>query len=156
MNGEKDLGDSEQERTNEKPFLKGWNNLINGFKGGFEKFQQSLETRSKKNKEIWEENSDKINKFFKDIKQEWQHKVKQWNIDMEKKRIESKEQWNAYKNKISKDFKNFQEKSKQDWMDGIKTLRKGFFRAYFWFLLLTIPIIIIVVIVLAVMSRLLG
>ena len=39
---------------------------------------------------------------------------------MEKKKIESKEQWDAYINKVSQDFKNFQEKAKQDWNDGVK------------------------------------
>ena len=156
MSEENNLGDSKQKETSEKSFQKGWNNLIDGFKGGFEKFQQSLEDQSKKNKELWEVNKDKVNKFFTDIKQDWDNKLKRWNEDMEKKRLESKEQWDAYKNKVSQDFKNFQEKAKQDWNDGFKTFRKGFFKAYFWFLLLTIPILIIVVAVLAVVSRLLG
>ncbi len=75
---------------------------------------------------------------------------------MEKKKIESKEQWDAYKNKVSQDLKTWQEKTKQDWNDGVKAFKVGFFKTYFWFLLLTIPILIIVVIVLAVVSRLLG
>ena len=75
---------------------------------------------------------------------------------MEKKKIESKEQWDAYKNKVSQDYNNWQEKTKQDWSDGVKAFRKGFFKAYGWFLLLTLPILIIVVVVLAVVSRLIG
>lgn len=156
MNEENNLGESNQKETNEKFFRKGWNNLIDGFKGGFEKFQKSLEDQSKKNKELWEENKDKATQFFKDAKQDWDNKVKEWNADMEKKKIESKEQWDAYKNKISQDYKNWQEKTKQDWNDGVKAFRKGFFKAYFWFLLLTIPILIIVVVVLAVVTRLIG
>jgi hypothetical protein len=75
---------------------------------------------------------------------------------MEKRKLESKEQWEIYKHKVSQDFKNFQEKAKQEWKEGVKTFRKGFFRAYFWFLLLTIPILVIVIIVLWILSQLTG
>ena len=156
MSEEKNLGEPEQKITSEKTFEKGWNNLIDGFKGNFDRFQQSLKEQSKKNKEFWEENKDKVNKFFKDIKQNWENKLKQWNEDMEKKRIESKEQWDAYKDKVNQDFKNFQENAKQNWNDGLKTFRKGFFKAYFWFLILTIPILIIVIVALWILSQLTG
>ena len=75
MSEENNLGESEQKETSEKPFRKGWNNLMDAFKGGFDKFQQSLEEQSKKNKEVWEENKDKVNIIFKDIKQDWENKV---------------------------------------------------------------------------------
>ncbi|MBY8990302.1 MAG: hypothetical protein KGD58_06070 [Candidatus Lokiarchaeota archaeon] len=156
MNEENNLKESDPKETGEKPFRKGWNNLIDGFKGGFEKFQLSLEEQSKKNKEVWEENKDKVNKFFTDVKQDLEKKVSDWNADMEKKKIESKEQWDAYTSKVSQDFKNWQEKTKDDWNSGLNSFKKGFFKVYFWFLLLTIPLLIIVVIVLAVVSRLLG
>ena len=131
MSEENNLGDSKQKETSEKSFQKGWNNLIDGFKGGFEKFQQSLEDQSKKNKELWEVNKDKVNKFFTDIKQDWDNKLKRWNEDMEKKRLESKEQWDAYKNKVSQDFKNFQEKAKQD---GMMVLRGSYSFINFFFI----------------------
>ncbi|GAG82694.1 unnamed protein product, partial [marine sediment metagenome] len=129
---------------------------LDGFKGGFEKFQQSLVEQSKKNKEVWEENKDKVNKYLVDVKQDLEKKVNDWNVDMEKKKIESKEQWDAYKNKVSQDLKTWQEKTKQDWNDGVKTFKQGFFKVYWRFLVLTIPILIIVVIVLAVVNRFLG
>jgi hypothetical protein len=50
MNEENNLRESDLKEKGEKPFRKGWNNLIDGFKGGFEKFQQSLVEQSKKNK----------------------------------------------------------------------------------------------------------
>lgn len=156
MNEENNLGEPELKKASEKPFQKGWNNLINGIKGGFDKFQQSLEEQSKKNKELWEDNKGKVNEFFKDMKEDWEKKIKKWNEDMEKTRIESKEQWETYKNKVSQDFKNFQEKAKEDWNDGLKSFRKGFFKAYFWFLVLTIPILIIVIVVLWILSQLTG
>ena len=49
MSDENNIKEPEQKGTDEKPFRKGWNNLIDGFKGGFEKFQLSLEEQSKKN-----------------------------------------------------------------------------------------------------------
>jgi len=152
MNNQNNLEDSEKEKTDEKPFLKGWQNFIDGIKDGFENFKTSLEDQSKKNKEVWEENKEKVNKFFKGVKQDWDNKIKEWNTEMEQRSLKTKEQWEAHKNKISQDFKNWQEKTKQEWKDGVRSFRKGFFRAYLWMLLLIIPIIVILVVVI----RLLG
>ena len=52
MNDEINLRDSEKEEIDEKPFHKGWNTFIEGIKGGFEKFQKSLEEQSQKNKKL--------------------------------------------------------------------------------------------------------
>ncbi|UCD02479.1 MAG: hypothetical protein JSV23_05570 [Promethearchaeota archaeon] len=156
MSNEENLKETKKEQIQEKPFQKGWKNFVNGIKDGFENFQKSLEEQSKKNKEVWDENKDKINAFFKDVKQNWDNKVKEWNTEMEKKRLETKEQWEAHKDKISQDFKNWQEKTRQDWKEGVKAFRRGFFRAYLWILALIIPIIVIIIVILVVMRWLLG
>lgn len=152
MSHENSSDNSEKEKITEKPFQKGWQNFINGMKDGFENFKASLEEQTKKNAELWDENTEKVNKFFTGVKQDWDKKVKKWTEDMEQRSLETKEQWDAHKQKISQDFKNWQEKTQEKWEDGLKAVRKGFFRVYLWALLLIIPIIVIIVIVI----RLLG
>ncbi|MHA2035081.1 MAG: hypothetical protein ACW972_08050 [Promethearchaeota archaeon] len=147
MTEEDNLKEPENKEYGEKPFQKGWGTFVDGIKSGFDKFQQSLEDQSKKNKEAWGENKDKFNKFFNNVKRDWDSKVKEWNADIEKRKIESKDQWEAHKNKVSQDFKDWQEKTKQDWKNGVATFRKGFFKAYLWFWALTLPILIVVIIV---------
>jgi len=142
---------SEQKETDKKPILKGWNSFL---KVGFDKFQKSLENQTKKNKEFWTENKEKSSKFFTGLKQDWDNKIKEWDADIKKRSFETKEQLDAHKKKIGEEFNNWQEKTKKDWNDGVATVRKGFFKAYFWFLILTIPILIIVIIVFALIVKL--
>jgi hypothetical protein len=156
MTEEDSLKEPEKKESTEKTFKKGWGSFVEGIKGGFDKFQKSLEDQSKKNKEAWGENKEKFNKFFKDAKHDWDTKVKEWNADIEKRKIESKEQWDAHTQKINQDFKNWQEKTKQEWKEGVGSFRRGFFKAYFWFLVLTIPIIVIIIVVVALVNNLFG
>ena len=153
MSNKKEL---EQKETKDDPFQKGWNNFIKGVRGGFEEFQKSLENQSKKNKEIWDANKEKNNKFFTDLREEWDTKIKKWNADMDKRRIETKEQWDAHTHKINQDLKNWQEKTRQEWESGVSFFKKGFFRTYLWFLLLIVPILVIIIVVIAVINWLLG
>ncbi|KKK44899.1 hypothetical protein LCGC14_0668880 [marine sediment metagenome] len=142
---------SEQKEIDKKPVLKGWNSFL---KDGFDKFQKSLENQTRKNKDFWVENKEKTNKFFTGLKQEWNNKIKEWDTDIKKRKIETKEQLDAYKKKVGEDINNWQEKTQKDWKDGFSLVRKGFFKAYFWFLILTIPILIIVVVVFAFIVKL--
>ncbi len=152
MSNENNIEKLEKEKTDAKPFLKGWENFIEGVKSGFNDFKASLENQSKKNKELWEENQEKINKFFLNIKDEWENKVDNWNTEIQRRRLESKEQWDNYKNKVSQDFKDWQEKTKKDWNEGLKSFRKGFLKVYLWILLLIIPIIVILVVVIRIIG----
>ena len=142
--------------TENKPLLKGWQTFIDGVKSGFDKFKTSLEDQSTKSKEFLEENKDKTNTFFKNIKDDWNKQIQKWSKDIEQRNLETKEQWETRKSKIQQDIKNWQEKTKKDWDDGLKSFRRGFFKAYFWFLVLTIPILIIVLVTLAVVFKLFG
>ena len=75
---------------------------------------------------------------------------------MEKRRLETKEQWDAHTKKVKEDINKWQDKTRQDWNDGFKSIRRGFFKAYFWALLLILPIVIIIIVILAVVNSLLG
>jgi hypothetical protein len=152
MSNQNNFDDSEKEKTDEKPFLKGWKNFIDGAKDGFSKFTASLEKQAMKNEEFWEENKEKVDGFFNKVKQDWDNKMKQWNADMEQRSLETKEQWEARKSKIQQDIKSWQEKTQEKWDDGVKSFRKGFFRLYLWALLLIVPVIVIVVIVIRVLG----
>jgi hypothetical protein len=153
MSDEKDSG---QKEPIDKQIQKGWNDFVTGIKGGFEDFQKSMEDEAKKNKELWEQNKEKATKFFNDIKQRWDSKVSEWNVDIEKRKLESKEQWEVHKKKINEDLKNWQEKTRSDWEQGFKVFRRGFLKTYLWIILLILPVLIIVIVVLAIVSKLLG
>ena len=138
--------------TENNPLLKGWQNFIDGVKGGFDKFKSSLEEQSTINKEVLEENKEKVNKFFKGIKNDWDKQIQKWSKDIEQRHLETKEQWETRKSKIQEDINKWQEKTKKDWNDGVKSFRRGFLKLYLWSLLLIIPVIVIVVIVIRVLG----
>ncbi len=71
--------------------------FLSGLKDGFESFQDSLETMGKKNKETWDQNKDKANKFFKDIKKKWDDQFKKMSDDIESAQQENKSKWDASK-----------------------------------------------------------
>lgn len=148
--------DSEQEKHKDSALTRGRNDFINGIKNTFNDFQKSLESQSQKNKELWEKNKDKINTFFTNMKQKWDKKIQILNSDIEKSKLETKEQWNAYKEKVKQDFKKWEEKTREDWQEGQKRIFQSFFKAYFWALLLILPILIIVIVVLVIVNRYLG
>ncbi|MCK4780730.1 MAG: hypothetical protein KAT57_11100 [Candidatus Lokiarchaeota archaeon] len=154
MSEENNFKDSEKQDQN--LFLKGWKNFIGGAKDGFDNFKASLEKQAKKNEEEWEENKEKVDGFFNKIKQDWDNKIKQWNTEMEQRNLETKEQWEAGKSKIQQEIKNWQEKTEKDWNDGVKSFRRGFFKAYLWALLIILPMVVIIIVILAVVNRLLG
>ncbi len=87
MTEEDNLKEPEKKEPSEKPFKKGWGSFVDGIKGGFDKFQKSIEDQSKKNKEAWDGNKEKFNKFFKDAKQDWDAKIEALNTDMEKRKL---------------------------------------------------------------------
>ncbi len=152
MSNQNNFEDSDKEKVDENFFSKGWKNFIDGAKDGFNKFTASLENQAKKNEEFWEENKEKVDGFFNKVKQDWDNKLKQWNAEMEQRNLETKEQWEARKSKIQNDIKTWQERTQEKWEDGVKAVRKGFFRLYLWALLLIIPVIVIVVIVIRVLG----
>ena len=156
MSEVKNFKDPEKEKQDQNLFSKGWKNFIDGAKDGFNNFKASLEKQTKKNEEVWEENKEKVDGLFNKIKQDWDNKIKQWNTEMEQRSLETKEQWEASKSKIQQEIKNWHENTKQEWNDGVKSFRRGFFKAYLWALIIILPMVIIIVVILAVVSRLLG
>jgi len=154
MSEENNFKDSEKEKQDQNLIVKGWKNFIDGTKDGFDKFKASLEKQTKKGEEVWEENKEKVDGFFNKIKQDWDGKIKQWNTEMEQMNLETKEQWENRKSKIQQDIKSWQDNTKKEWNDGVKAIRKGFFRAYLWALIIILPMVIIIIVILALVSGL--
>jgi nitrate/nitrite-specific signal transduction histidine kinase len=156
MSNQNNLKDSEEEKSKKSPFQKTWNEFFDSIKDNFNQFQKSLEKKTQENQELWNENKEKATIFFKDLKENWDKKVKSWSADIEKKTLETKEQWNTYKSKVEEDVKNWQDKTHKNWSEGLKTFRRGFLKTYLWALLLIIPILIIIIVVLALVTKFLA
>jgi len=115
-NLDKEREESKLETPKENIFQKGWNDFVSGVTEGFKKFQKVFEEQSKQNKEVWDENREKIASFFKETNQIWENKTNDWNTELEKMQIENKEQWDKNKDKIEKFFTD----TKQTWDNKFK------------------------------------
>lgn len=143
QNNEKDTDN----KPVENPFVKGWNDFVSTMKNNYENFQASLEQQTKENIEKWNENKQKVDKFFQDVKEDWDSKLREWNDKFNKVQIESKEQWEAKKKKIENDFKEWQKKTEEDWENGVKTWNKFWIKSSWNFLLFMLPFLIILVVI---------
>ena len=130
---------SKKEKENQ--LAKGWNDFASTLKNGFQNFQKGLEEQSKKNVENWEKSKDKVKNFFKKTDDKWNAQVEEWKSDMSEIQQNNKEQWDARKERIRNDFENWQEKTRQDWKDGVKAWNRGIYRAIGIFLLILIIVL---------------
>jgi len=55
---------SEQNKVKENIAVKGWNEFVSNITEGYNNFQNSIEESTKKNTELWNQNQEKISKFF--------------------------------------------------------------------------------------------
>lgn len=109
-----------------------------GLKNGFDQFQKGLEEQSKKNVENWEEAKGKVGNFFKNVKDNWDKQVKEWQEGVEKFNQQNKEQWDAGLQKIEGDYNKWQDNVREDWKDGIKAWNRGIYKGIFMFLIILI------------------
>ncbi|MBN1801943.1 MAG: hypothetical protein JW891_10580 [Candidatus Lokiarchaeota archaeon] len=146
---------NDQEKvTKENIFQKGWKDFTSGLQEGFKKFQTNMEQQAHKNKEQWDQNKDKASKFFADAKKKWDERLEKTIKDIKDYGDVSIEQLEAQKIKIKQDFEQWQDKTREDFSKGMKTLERGFLKYYIIGLLLVLPVVIIVVVVLAVVNKL--
>jgi len=111
MNQENNPKDEIQEKKPESFLSKGWKDFVAEVTDGFKEIQNFYEEQAKKNQETWNENKDRIAKFFDDSKRNWDNTLMQWGSELEKMQSENKEQWNKNKGNIEKFFKE----SKENW-----------------------------------------
>ncbi len=148
--------ENNSEKEKENTFVKGWNDIASGFKGGFKKFQKTLEDQSKKSVEDWDKSKEKVNKFFSKMGENWNKQVAKWSKDVEDVQEQNKEQWEAKKQKIKDDIDKWQNQTREDWKDGVKSWNRGMIKGAFTLLIIVIPIIIVLVLVIYVINQALN
>lgn len=149
--------ENDPEREKENPFLKGWNDFVSGIKGGFENFQKSLQDQSKKSVENWgEKGQDNVNNFFNKIGENWNNQIKKWTGDMQKMQIESQEQWEAQTGKVQQEIEKWQDQTRKDLKDGVKSWNRSVVKGAYMFLIVMVPVIIVLVLVIWVITQFLN
>jgi nitrate/nitrite-specific signal transduction histidine kinase len=149
--------ENDPEREKENPFLKGLNDFVSGIKGGFENFQKSLQDQSKKSVENWgEKGQDNVNNFFNKIGENWNNQIKKWTGDMQKMQIESQEQWEAQTGKVQQEIEKWQDQTRKDLKDGVKSWNRSVVKGAYMFLIVMVPVIIVLVLVIWVITQFLN
>ena len=105
------LEKSNLEKPKENIFQKGWNDFVSTVTKGFNNFQKVFIEQSKTHDELWDENKEKISKFFSDAKSNWDNMVGEWNSELKNWQVENKELWDKNKENVN----TFLKKSKDDW-----------------------------------------
>ena len=102
---------SEQKKVKENIVVKGWNDFVSNITEGYNKFQKSIEESTKKNTALWNQNQEKINKFFENAKENWDATMKEWGTEIAKRHEENVESWDISREKVNEFFK----KNQQSW-----------------------------------------
>jgi hypothetical protein len=114
--------ETEKRKSNENILLKGWNDFVSNLTVGYNNFQKSVEDNTKKNKELWDQNQEKINQFFKSTKEIWDGKLKEWGAELEKTH---KENTAALENNLEK-MNAFFKKNQESWDNKLKEWEANF------------------------------
>ncbi|MBY9008076.1 MAG: hypothetical protein KGD63_15145 [Candidatus Lokiarchaeota archaeon] len=146
------MEDSKKEMNSEKPMMEGFNKFISDIQKNVKNFQSSLEEQSKKGIEKWNENQEKVKYFFQNAKKKLDNQFIIWKNEFKKKQIENKEQWEFTKQKLIKDYQNWQDKVKKDFEAGIKKWNRFWIKSSFMLLLFMAPILTIIIIIAVVIN----
>ncbi len=103
-------------KTKENLLLKGWNDFISNITKGYNKFQNQVEESAKKNKELWNQNHEKINQFLKGAKEDWENTLIEWGAELEKAHKENSIAWENNLEKMNEFF----QKSQESWNNKLK------------------------------------
>ena len=99
---------SEQRKVKENIVVKGWNEFVSNITEGYNNFQKSIEESTKKNTELWNQNQEKISKFFEGAKENWDATMKEWGSEIAKTHKENVDSWDVNLNKAKEFFENNQ------------------------------------------------
>jgi len=111
-----DKEDSEQNKVKENIVVKGWNDFVSNITEGYNNFQKGIEETTKKNTELWNQNQDKINKFFEGAKENWDTTMKEWGTEIAKGHKENVDSWEGDLEKVNEFF----ESNKRSWENKLK------------------------------------
>jgi len=148
--------ENNSEKKKENPFLKGWNDFISGIKDGFDNFQKTLEGQTKTSVEDWEKSRNNVEIFFKGMGDNWNNQIKKWNDDIQRAQIESQEQWESQTAGIKSEISKWQDQTRKDWKDGVKSWNRGMIKGAYTFLIVMVPVIIVLVLVIWVITQFLN
>jgi len=144
------------EKQKENPFLKGWNDFVSGIKNGFDNFQKTLESQTQMNVEDWDKSKNKVNNFFNKMGENFNNQIKKWTDNIQKIQIENQEQWDAQKQKMQMEMEKWQDQTRKDWKDGVKSWNRGIIKGAYTFLIVMVPVIIVLVLVIWVITQFLN
>ena len=111
-----DKENSEQNKIKENIVVKGWNEFVSNITEGYNNFQKSIEESTKKNTELWNQNQEKINKFFVGAKENWDVTMKEWGTEIAKAHKENVDSWEVNLEKA----KGFFENNQRSWENKLK------------------------------------
>ncbi len=138
-----------------KNFNEGWNNFISGIQNGFGVLKKSMEEQSKSFLEESEENKNKFNQFFKNLKNKWDTQIGTWQEEFKNKQEKAKVDWENQLHKIKGDYDKWREQQKQEFKEGMREFSRATIKGAYQFLIFMIPILIILIIVVWVISNIL-
>ena len=147
---------SNEKKKQENPFLKGWNDFVSGIKDGFENFQKTLESQTQKNVEDLEGSKNNVDNFFNKMGENFNNKVKKWTDNIQKIQIENQEQWDAQTQTMQMEMEKWQDQTRKDWKDGLKSWNRGLIKGAYTFLIVMVPVIIVLVLVIWVITQFLN
>lgn len=147
---------SNEKKKQENPFLKGWNDFVSGIKDGFENFQKTLESQTQKNVEDLEGSENNVDNFFNKMGENFNNKIKKWTDNIQKMQIENQEQWDAQTQTIQTEMEKWQDQTRKDWKDGLKSWNRGLIKGAYTFLIVMVPVIIVLVLVIWVITQFLN
>jgi len=129
-----------------KNFEGEWNNFISGIQNGFGVLKKSTEEQSKSFLEQSEENKNKFNQFFKNLKNKWDTQINTWQDEFKHKQEKNKLDWENKLQKIKGDYEKWREQQKQEFKEGMREFSRASIKGAYQFLLFMIPILVVVIV----------
>ncbi|GAG59258.1 unnamed protein product [marine sediment metagenome] len=129
-----------------------WNNFISGIQNGFGVLKKSTEEQSKSFLEQSEENKNKFNQFFKNLKNKWDTQINTWQDEFKQKQEKTKLDWENKLQKIKGDYEKWREEQKQEFKEGMREFSRATIKGAYQFLLFMIPILVVVIVLVWVLS----
>ncbi len=135
-----------------KNFEGEWNNFISGIQNGFGVLKKSTEEQSKSFLEQSEENKNKFNQFFKNLKNKWDTQINTWQDEFKHKQEKTKLDWENKLQRIKGDYEKWREQQKQEFKEGMREFSRATIKGAYQFLLFMIPILVVVIVLVWVLS----
>ncbi|MHA1525932.1 MAG: hypothetical protein ACTSQD_02780, partial [Promethearchaeota archaeon] len=94
--------------------------------------------------------------FFNKMGDNFNNQIKKWTDNIQKIQIENQEQWDAQTQQIQTEMEKWQDQTRKDWKDGVKSWNRGIIKGAYTFLIVMVPVIIVLVLVIWVLTQFLN